>query len=199
MALRRAVFLDKDGTLVENVPYNSDSARAILCAGAAEGLRRLQQEGFLLIVVTNQSGVARGHFPESALAPMFSHIRHLLARDGVLLDDVYFCPHHPDGTLPQYARACTCRKPLPGMLLAAAKAHQIDLPASWMIGDILHDVECGHRAGCRTVLIDNGNETEWQFSDLRRPDLIAADLRVAAALICGDARTSDACAARMTS
>ena len=180
----RAVFLDKDGTLVENVPYNVDPAQVRLCTGVAEGLRQLQHNGFRLFVVTNQSGVARGYFPESALAPMFAQLRDLLAAQGVALDGIYYCPHCTEGTLPQYATPCACRKPLPGMLLEAAATHGIDLAASWMVGDILHDIECGRRAGCRTVLVDSGNETEWQLSEMRTPHLIAPDLHSAATMIC---------------
>jgi histidinol-phosphate phosphatase family protein len=179
----RAVFLDKDGTLVDDVPYNVDPAKVRLAAGAVDGLRHLQQQGFRLFVVTNQSGVAHGRFDEAALMPLFAHIRALLAPHGIAIDDFYHCPHSTIGTVARYTLACSCRKPLPGMLLQAAAEHDIDLSASWMIGDILHDIECGRRAGCRTVLIDNGNETEWQWSDLRTPHLSAPDLRIAAAMI----------------
>lgn len=183
----RAVFLDKDGTLVDNVPYNIDLAQVRLCHGVAEGLRHLQQQGYRLFIVTNQSGVARGLFPESALAPMFSHLRQMLAVEGATIDACYYCPHHNDGVIAEYAISCNCRKPLPGMLQRASREHDIDLAASWMIGDILHDVECGRRAGCRTILIDNGNETEWLASPLRIPDFIAPNMLAAAAMICDSA------------
>jgi histidinol phosphatase-like enzyme len=101
----------------------------------------------------------------------------------VALDGFYYCPHHPRGALARYACECSCRKPQPGMLMRAAREHGIDLPASWMIGDILHDVEAGNRAGCRSLLIDNGNETEWQRGPGRTPTAIAADLFAAATLI----------------
>jgi len=180
----RAAFIDKDGTLVDNVPYNIDPARVSLSKGAVTGLRLLRKHGFKLFVVTNQPGVARGYFPESDLMPLFDHIHRVLDLQDVALDGFYYCPHSPDGTVQQYAIDCSCRKPLPGMLLHAAKEHGIDLSASWMIGDILNDVECGRRAGCRTVLIDNGNETEWLWSQWRRPHLVAPDLHAAATMIC---------------
>lgn len=180
----RAAFIDKDGTLIDNVPYNTDPTRVRLSSGAVAGLRLLRQHGFRLFIVTNQPGVARGHFPESELRPLFAHLQRVLACQDVAPDGFYYCPHSPDGTVPRYAFDCDCRKPRPGMLLRAASEHGIDLPASWMIGDILNDVECGRRAGCRTVLIDNGNETEWQWSNLRRPHLVAPDLHAAAAMIC---------------
>src|SRR5205085_6378312 len=95
----------------------------------------------------------------------------------------YHCPHHPDGTVERYARACACRKPQPGLLLRAARDHDLDLARSWLVGDILDDVEAGRRAGCRTVLLDNGHETEWVLTPERLPHHIACDLAQAADLI----------------
>ncbi|TCS34680.1 D,D-heptose 1,7-bisphosphate phosphatase [Paucimonas lemoignei] len=180
----RAVFIDKDGTLVDDVPYNVDPARVCLSSGAVACLRLLRRQGFRLFVVTNQPGVARGYFDESELMPLFDHLHRVLDCQDVAPDGYYYCPHSPDGVVPKYAIECECRKPLPGMLLHAAETHGIDLSASWMIGDILNDVECGRRAGCKTVLIDNGNETEWLWSDMRRPHLVAPDLHAAATMIC---------------
>ena len=180
-----AVFLDKDGTLIEDLPYNVDPDRIRLAPGAAEGLRLLHHAGYHLIVISNQSGVARGYFAEQALAAVAARLRGLLAAAGVPLAAVYYCPHHPDGAVPAYAVACDCRKPAPGLILRAAYDHSIDLARSWFIGDILHDIEAGRRAGCRTVLILNGNETEWDISPQRRPHHIAGDLATAAAIITG--------------
>ena len=179
----RAIFLDKDGTLVENVPHNVNPALIELTWQAGIGLQRLRQMGYALIVVTNQPGVAKGLFTECALGPVEHRLGERLAQYGVTLDGFYYCPHSPDGVVSRYAISCTCRKPMPGMLLRAAHEHGIDLSQSWMIGDILHDVEAGRRAGCRTVLIDNGNETEWKLSPLRTPHLTAPDLKAAATLI----------------
>ncbi|HJV51058.1 MAG TPA: HAD family hydrolase [Noviherbaspirillum sp.] len=179
----RAIFLDKDGTLVENVPYNVNPALVQLTWKAAEALQLLTYMGYALFVVTNQPGVAEGIFTESALDGVHRRLAQQLAQYGVTLDGFYFCPHSPDGMVERYAVPCTCRKPMPGMLYRAAHEHDIDLGASWMIGDILNDVEAGHRAGCRTVLIDNGNETEWKISAHRMPDLTAPNLYVAAGMI----------------
>jgi histidinol-phosphate phosphatase family protein len=187
----RAVFLDKDGTLIEDVPYNVDPAQIRLTPGAVEGLRLLRGAGFRLIVVSNQSGVARGYFPEAALAGVEAKLRELLAAGGAALDGFYYCPHHPGGSVAAYAVACDCRKPLPGLLLRAADDHGIDLARSWLVGDILNDVEAGRRAGCHTVLLDNGHETEWVFSDLRRPDRVAADLAEAARVILDETTTGE--------
>jgi D-glycero-D-manno-heptose 1,7-bisphosphate phosphatase len=178
-----AVFLDKDGTLVENVPYNVDPAQVALTSGAVEGLRRLHEAGYLLVVVTNQSGVARGYHGTSEVLAMGGYLADLLAYEGVPLAGFYFCPHLPDGIVPQFARACECRKPAPGLLLRAAEELDVDLTHSWMVGDILHDIEAGHRAGTRTVLLDNGHETEWEWSALRQPDAAAPDLSAAASII----------------
>jgi D-glycero-D-manno-heptose 1,7-bisphosphate phosphatase len=178
-----AVFLDKDGTLVIDVPYNVDPQLVCLAPGVATGLRRLMDAGFKLIVVSNQSGVAKGFFGEEALRGVMLKLTQLLGEHGVRLDGFYYCPHHPDGEVGQYTRNCECRKPAPGLILKAARELQIDLGRSWMIGDILDDVAAGHRAGCRSVLIDNGNETVWQLTEERRPDYRAADLDAAATWI----------------
>ncbi len=187
MAVKRAVFLDKDGTLIDDVPYNADPDRIRLAQGAGAALRRLLQSGFRLFVVSNQSGIARGLFDEAALAAVRDRVAQLLARDDVVLDGFYYCPHAPPSS---GAPACRCRKPAPGMLLRAAREHGIALEHSWMVGDILDDVEAGRRAGCRTVLIDNGNETAWTPGPLRRPDWRAPGLPQAAALIVQSAASS---------
>ncbi|HJT77608.1 MAG TPA: HAD family hydrolase [Gemmataceae bacterium] len=179
----RAVFLDKDGTLVEDVPYNVDPAQVRLMPGAGAGLRRLHAAGFRLVVISNQSGVARGLFPEAALAGVEQRLRELLREEGVPLDGFYWCPHHPEGTVAAYAVECDCRKPAPGLILRAAREQGIDLARSWFVGDILHDIEAGRAAGCTTVLLDNGHETEWVLTPQRQPHYTAAYLSEAAALI----------------
>jgi len=183
---RRAIFLDKDGTLIEDIPYNVDPARIRLAPGVSEGLPLLHAAGFRLFVISNQSGVARGLFAEESLAAVRDRLKELLVDRGAPLDGFFYCPHHPEGIVPPYAVACECRKPEPGLILAAARAHGIALEDSWLIGDILDDVEAGHRAGCRSVLIDNGNETEWKRSPLRWADLVASDMAEAARLIVAD-------------
>ncbi|BAU48283.1 HAD family hydrolase [Sulfurifustis variabilis] len=176
----KAIFLDKDGTLIENVPYNTDPSRVRLTPGAGPALVRLHTLGYALIVVSNQPGIAHGFFAPRALDAVYERLRILLAPYHVPLAGFYYCPHHPAGRVPRYATACGCRKPAPGLLLAAATIHGVHLERSWMIGDILDDVEAGQRAGCRTVLVDNGNETEWRQGPFRAPDATATDLRGAA-------------------
>lgn len=183
MAVKPAVFIDKDGTLIDDVPFNVDPERMRLADGAGTALRRLQSLGFVLVVVTNQSGIARGLFDASAMGVVRDRLAALLAAQGVTLDAFLYCPHWPHGRVACLAYACDCRKPQPGMLLRAAQQMELGLDASWMIGDILDDVEAGRRAGCRTILIDNGNETEWRIDALRRPHRLARDLAHAAEVI----------------
>jgi D,D-heptose 1,7-bisphosphate phosphatase len=179
----KAIFLDKDGTLVDDLPYNVEPGRITLCSGAGAALRLLARLDYRLFVVTNQAGIAFGRFDESAMETVQDRMQELLQREQVMLDGLYYCPHHPEGSVAAYACDCHCRKPMPGLLLQAAREHGIDLRSSWMIGDILHDVEAGNRAGCRTVLIDNGNETEWRLGPRRIPTRMAPDLYAAAVLI----------------
>jgi histidinol-phosphate phosphatase family protein len=179
----RAVFLDKDGTLVEDVPYNVDPEKIRLTAGAAKGLLALHRAGYRLAVVSNQSGVARGYFSESALAGVGRRLSRLLTEVGVPLAGFYYCPHHPAGCVPGYAVVCRCRKPAPGLLVRAARELGVTPRQCWFVGDILDDVEAGRRAGCRTILLDNGHETEWRLTARRRPHHTVADLAEAARVI----------------
>ncbi len=181
----RAVFLDKDGTLVEDSPYNVDPDLIRPVEGVWKSLRLLHAAGYELVVVSNQSGVARGYFTEEALIPVEKWLKWIFGAAGASLAGFYYCPHHPDGKVSKYAYDCPCRKPKPGMLYQAAWDLNIDLAASWMVGDILNDVEAGNRAGCRTVLINNHHETEWDLSPWRRPDFMVSNLVSAARLIAG--------------
>ncbi|MEI5997109.1 HAD family hydrolase [Paraburkholderia bengalensis] len=178
-----AVFIDKDGTLLEDEPYNVDPERMRFAPGAYEALSALACCPFKLIVISNQSGVALGRFPLESLDAVEARLRDMFASCGATLDGVYWCPHHPDGSVATYAQACDCRKPAPGMLLRASREHAIDLRASWFVGDILDDVEAGNLAGCRTILLDNGHETVWDRSHARMPTACARDLHRAALMI----------------
>jgi histidinol-phosphate phosphatase family protein len=172
----KAVFVDKDGTLVENVPYNVDPERIALTPGAVAGISAMSSRGYRIIVVSNQPGAALGVFPEKALQEVERKLRELLPA----LDGFYYCPHAPQA-------GCGCRKPAPGMLERAARERGVELSGSWMVGDILDDIEAGRRAGCRTILLDNGNETEWRPGEARKPHYVARDLSHAAAIITGAA------------
>jgi D-glycero-D-manno-heptose 1,7-bisphosphate phosphatase len=181
--MNRAIFIDKDGTLVKNVPYNIDPALIELEDDAAEALRMLKERGYLIIIVSNQSGVAHGYFEESELEKVKNQIEHLLQKQNAAIDAFYYCPHHPEGKESEYSISCDCRKPQPGMLIQAARDFAVDLTLSWMIGDILNDVEAGSRAGCKTILIDNGNETEWITNEMRLPAYIVRNLKEASTVI----------------
>lgn len=169
-----AVFLDRDGTLVHPRHYPSRPEELILYEGIGPALRALQGAGFRLVVITNQAGIARGYFTTGDLDRMHDHLRRELAGDGVHLDGIYYCPHHVEGVIPELAVPCGCRKPRAGLLLRAARDLDLDLAGSWMIGDILDDMEAGKRAGCRTILVDLGTET-LPAAFPRQPDIVAPD------------------------
>lgn len=181
-----AVFLDRDGTLVYPRHYPARPEELVLYSNLGPGLRALRDNGFRLVVITNQSGIARGYFSPDDLARMHQHLRVCLAAQGVTLDGIYHCPHAPDGVVPDLARTCACRKPRPGMLLQAAADLDIDLDRSWMVGDILDDIQAGNSAGCRTILVDLG--TEFPPTASRRcPTFVARDTPHALALIASHA------------
>lgn len=179
-SLHPAVFFDKDGTLIENVPYNVDCTQIQLAPTAIDAARQLSAAGYRIVVVSNQPGIARGYVTMDAVLTVADYLRDLLAIVHIPLAGFYFCPHHPQGSVAMFAQTCTCRKPAPGLLHQAAADLRLELSQSWMVGDILDDIEAGHRAGCRSVLCDVGNETEWQQSPLRTPDAIVSDLAGAA-------------------
>jgi D-glycero-D-manno-heptose 1,7-bisphosphate phosphatase len=149
------VFLDRDGTLVEEVPYLQDPERLVLLPGVG-ALAGLAAAGYALVVVTNQAGVARGHYDEAAVAAVHRRLAELLAAAGVRLDAVLYCPHHPEGTVPGYARACRDRKPGPGMLEAAARRLELDLAASFLIGNSPADVGAAVTAAVTPLFVTTG-------------------------------------------
>lgn len=151
----KAAFLDKDGTIMEDIPYNSDPALFAFSPGVVEGLLLLANSGFRLVIISNQSGVARGLFDFSALEPMEARLREMFTTEGLELAGVYWCPHFPGAVHPQFGVACGCRKPAPGMLLAAAQELSLDTHASWMIGDRDSDVQAAHKAGCHSAFLNN--------------------------------------------
>lgn len=178
----RAVFLDRDGTLVYPRHYPSRPEHLILYDGIQTGLRALQSAGFRLVVITNQSGIARGLFTDEDLTLMHASLRCNLERLGVHLDGIYYCPHHAEGTIPALSFDCHCRKPRPGMLQQAAADLDLDLARSWFLGDILDDVEAGNRAGTRTVLVDLGTESPPTRS-VREPTYVSRDTVHALAIV----------------
>jgi len=171
-----AVFLDKDGTVLEDEPYNVDPDRMRFAPGARAGLCRLGRLGLPLIIISNQPGIGLGKASPRDLLLVRRRLESMFLSVHAVLAGFYYCPHHPQAVLARYACACDCRKPAPGLLRAAAKRHCIDLARSWFVGDILDDVEAGRRAGCRTILLDNGHETEWLRGAWRTPERIEPDL-----------------------
>jgi D-glycero-D-manno-heptose 1,7-bisphosphate phosphatase len=167
-----ALLIDRDGTLVLPRHYPRRPMELQLYPGLGRGLRRLQDQGWPLVVITNQSGVARGYLSELDLDVMHAYLGSALADLDVRLAAVYACPHHPEGVVARYSVDCSCRKPQPGLLLRAAAELDLDLEHSWFIGDILDDVEAGNSAGCRTVLVDLGTEGP-PTSAARRPTAVA--------------------------
>jgi len=172
-ALRPAVFLDRDGTIAEEVGYLNHVSRFRILPRVAESIRRLNDAGMPVIVVTNQSGVGRGYFPESLVQTVHELMIQQLADEGAHLDAVYYCPHTS-------AEGCDCRKPNPGMLKRAAREHAIDLRRSIVVGDRHGDIALAHRAGARSILVRTGygegeylwNAEHWPV----QPDFVAADL-----------------------
>ena len=159
---QKAIFLDRDGTLNKYVGFLRNIQDFELLEGVSEAIRRINQSGYLAILVTNQPVVARGEVSFAELEEIHHKLETLLGQEGAYLDGIYYCPHHPDkgftGECPELKFDCSCRKPKPGMLLKAAKDFNIDLEKSWMVGDSKNDVLAGHNAGCKTALI--GNDTD---------------------------------------
>lgn len=152
--MRRAVFLDRDGVIIEDVDYLSRPEQIRVIPGAIGALVRLRHAGYKVIVVSNQSAVARGYLTETGLRRIHRELRRKLG--SAKLDAIYYCPHHPQGSVRRYRRRCACRKPGTWMLEAAAKRFGLDLSACWLVGDKNSDIAAGKRAGCRTILVRTG-------------------------------------------
>ena len=180
---RAAVFLDKDGTLIEDLPYNVAPERVRFAPGAREAVRLWGAAGLPIVVVTNQSGVARGYFSEADLDRLGRHLEGEIAALGGRMAGFYACPHLPDGSVRAYALACACRKPLPGLIERAAADLGLDPRASWFIGDTWMDVAAGRAAGCRTVLVGPEHRDRSTHPPGIEPDLAVPDLLDAARAI----------------
>jgi D-glycero-D-manno-heptose 1,7-bisphosphate phosphatase len=184
--LRRAIFLDRDGVLVNDRGFLLHSDQICLLEGVPAALVQLKAAGWFLAVVSNQAVVARGLIDEAELARLNDAILDRIEQaGGPRLDAVYCCPHHPEATLPEYRVACQCRKPRPGMMIAAAAEHGLDLPGSFLIGDRETDIAAGRAAGCRTVLVTCGRHDSPPIVTVDpldpgcRPDYTCADLQAA--------------------
>ncbi|MCL5291373.1 MAG: D-glycero-beta-D-manno-heptose 1,7-bisphosphate 7-phosphatase [Actinobacteria bacterium] len=176
---RGAVFIDRDGTINKEVGYLSNTDDMVLLPRSVEAIKRLNEAGLDVFVITNQAGVARGYFDENAVREIHKRLRERLADGGAKVKAIYYCPHHPDFPNGDCEK-CACRKPNPGMLLMAARDHDVDLSLSYMIGDTVKDVETGQKAGCRSILVLTGYGREEQDKLKVEPDYIADDLMTAA-------------------
>ena len=182
--MNRAVFLDRDGTVNEEVGYLRDLDQLRLIPGAGAAIKRLNEAGLKVVLVTNQSGVARGYFPESLVHEAHERLAQMLGKEGARIDAVYYCPHHPTAGNAHYTMTCACRKPGTGLIDQAARDLGIDVKRSYVVGDKWSDVELGQRAGAHSILVqsgfapdDPGNKRPLHIKD---PDFIARTLTEAA-------------------
>lgn len=178
---RRAVFIDRDGTISEEVGYVNHPSRYKVFPYAARAIRLLNEANWLAILVTNQAGVARGYFTEDIITQVHAILTDELARGGACLDAIYYCPHHPSVGDAPYHLDCDCRKPRPGLLQRAAQENSIDLAASWMIGDRHSDTELARNAGVHAAFVLSGyGRGEWEYQRAAlwktEPDMVAEDL-----------------------
>jgi len=175
--VNRAVFLDRDGVIIQEPPHYAHKLSQIrLLPRAADAIRLLNKDKFTVIVVSNQAGIARGYYPEEDTILFNRGVKEVLAQEGAHIDAMYYCPHHPDAKIEKYRLDCDCRKPKPGMLKRAEKELNIDLKRSFMIGDKLSDIETGKRAGCKTIMVKTGLGAEELESKEIDCDYIADDL-----------------------
>jgi len=184
-----AIFLDRDGTLIEEIGYLHRLEDIQIYPEAFEAVKKINQSGAQAIVITNQSAIARGLITQEDLERLHRRISDAFGQKGARLDTYYHCPHHPTEGTGEHTRTCDCRKPQPGLLLGAAQELQLDLEASHMIGDKLRDIEAGHRAGCQSILVKTGygqeellllnDEQASRFSSInpaQRPDHVSTDI-----------------------
>jgi D-glycero-D-manno-heptose 1,7-bisphosphate phosphatase len=179
----KAVFIDRDGVLIHELGYISKLKNVRLFKSSVPALRLLKKNGFKVVVVTNQSGVARGYFPESFVRETHAYIAKLLEKYGLKIDAFYYCPHHRNASVPKYKKVCGCRKPKQGMIKKAKQMFNLDLKKSFTIGDKLTDVKLGHNGGMKGILVLTGFG-RWQRGLVRqervKPDFVAKDFYSAA-------------------
>jgi D-glycero-D-manno-heptose 1,7-bisphosphate phosphatase len=176
----RAIFIDRDGTLNEEVGYITDISQFRLFDFAAESIKLINDAGWYAVIITNQAGIARGQYTEEFLWLLHAEMESSLRQRGARLDAIYYCPHHPDFGVPPYRQDCNCRKPKPGLIDKASRDLSLDLKECYVIGDRIRDVETGHAAGARSVMVMTGYGRE-EYSDshgtwTRRPDHVCEHL-----------------------
>ncbi|MBI2329026.1 MAG: D-glycero-beta-D-manno-heptose 1,7-bisphosphate 7-phosphatase [Chloroflexi bacterium] len=179
--MTKAVFLDRDGVITQEPPHYAHKLDQLaLIAKASDAIRRLNEDGFLVVIVSNQAGIAHGYYQEADTAAFNQALGEKLMEAGARIDAFYYCPHHPQAKVERYRVDCDCRKPKPGMLLMAAKELGIDTKSSYMVGDKLTDIEAGQRAGCETILVKTGYGGETVQNNRIECSYIADDLYDAA-------------------
>ncbi len=181
--MKRAVFLDRDGTVNEEVGYLRNAADLRLIPGAGAAIKRLNDAGLLVVLVTNQSGIARGYFSEEQLLEIHERLKQMLQQDNARLDAIYYCPHHPTAGNSHLTKECDCRKPGTGLIDLASRDLHIDIGQSYVVGDKWSDVELGQRAGAHSILVRTGygsDEEGARPSHLKDPDFIAHTITEAA-------------------
>jgi D-glycero-D-manno-heptose 1,7-bisphosphate phosphatase len=181
---RPAVFIDRDGTVNEQMGYINHISRFALLPGAEEAIRVLNSHQYLVIVVSNQSGVARGYFPIELVDEVHAHMRVLLGKEGAFVDGIFFCPHYPRGVVPEYSIECDCRKPKTGLIEKACETFDVDMANSYVIGDRYSDIELALRLNLEGILVTTGyglGDVDYIFPRLSfKPVHIAKDLLHAA-------------------
>ena len=192
----KAVFLDRDGTIIEDTGYVGDPDKVKLLPGAGKAIAELNRAGYLVVIISNQSGVARGIFGEDALSSVHQRMESLLSPLGATIDGAYYCPYldGPAAKVSAYRRDSALRKPKPGLLLQAAEELQIDLESSWMVGDSMRDVQAGKRAGTRTILVETGkgaSQREEACASSESPDHVASALPQAIEWLMAQDATTD--------
>ena len=185
--MRRAVFIDRDGTISEEVGYINNPSRFRLFPFAADAVKHLHDSGWLAILVTKQAGVARGYFSEEMIQIVHGAMTANLESNGAKLDAIYYCAHHPSVGEPPFRLDCDCRKPKPGLVTRAAQDFEIDINESWMVGDRYSDIELARNAGLKSAFVLSGyGRGEWEHQSAgwtRKPDLVADNLLEAVHLI----------------
>ena len=175
--MNRAVFLDRDGVITQEPPhYAHELSQLELIYKSADAIRLLNENGFVVIVASNQAGIAHGYYREEDAILFHQAMKENLAKEGAYIDAIYYCPHHPEAKIERYRVDCNCRKPKPGMLTRAKRELNIDLKQSFIVGDKLSDIEAGERAGCKTIMVRTGQGMEELKSNEIDCDYVANDL-----------------------